>query len=66
MLLAGSLTSGRGGVLESNAVHSLIALAEAGHGIAVVPSTVRFMSRKIQIMPIVQDGKSLGTWSAVV
>jgi DNA-binding transcriptional LysR family regulator len=29
------------GVLESNAVHSLIALAEAGHGIAVVPSTVR-------------------------
>ena len=44
----------------------LIALAEAGHGIAVVPSTVRFMSRKIRIMPIVQDGKSLGTWSAVV
>ena len=54
------------GVMESNEVHSLIALAEAGHGIAVVPSTVRFMSRKIRIMPIVQDGKSLGTWSAVV
>jgi DNA-binding transcriptional LysR family regulator len=53
-------------VMESNEVHSLIALAEAGHGIAVVPSTVRFMSRKIRIMPIVQDGKSLGTWSAVV
>ena len=54
------------GVMESNEVHSLIALAEAGHGIAVVPSTVRFVSRKIRIMPIVQDGKSLGTWSAVV
>ena len=53
-------------VMESNEVHSLIALAEAGHGTAVVPSTVRFMSRKIRIMPIVQDGKSLGTWSAVV
>ena len=54
------------GVMESNEVHSLIALAEAGHGIAVVPSTVRLVSRKIRIMPIVQDGKSLGTWSAVV
>ena len=54
------------GVMESNEVHSLIALAEAGHGIAVVPSTVRFVSRKIRIMPIVRDGKSLGTWSAVV
>ena len=55
------------GVMESNEVHSLIALAEAGHGIAVVPSTVRFTSRKILMMPIVQDGKSrpfrLGRWS---
>ena len=40
--------------MESNEVHSLIALAEAGHGIAVVPSTVRFTSRKIRMMPIVQ------------
>ena len=53
-------------VLESTEVHSLIALAEAGQGIAVVPSTVRFMSRKIRVMPIVQEGKSLGTWGAVV
>jgi DNA-binding transcriptional LysR family regulator len=53
-------------VLESTEVHSLIALAEAGQGIAVVPSTVRFMSRTIRIMPIVQEGKSLGTWGAVV
>jgi LysR family cyn operon transcriptional activator len=53
------------GVLESSEVHSLITLAEAGHGIAVVPSTVRFTSRKIRIMPIVQEGKSLGTWGAV-
>jgi hypothetical protein len=45
--------------------HSLIALAEAGHGIAVVPSTVRFMSKMTRIMPILQDGKSLGTWSTV-
>jgi LysR family cyn operon transcriptional activator len=53
-------------VLEGTDVHSLITLAEAGQGIAVVPSTVRFMSRKVRIMPILQEGKSLGTWSAVV
>jgi LysR family cyn operon transcriptional activator len=53
-------------VLESTEVHSLVALAEAGQGIAVVPSTVRFMSRRIRVMPIVQEGKSLGTWGAVV
>ena len=52
-------------VLESTEPHSLIALAEADHGIAVVPSTVQFMSKMIQIMPILQDGKSLGTWSTV-
>ena len=52
-------------VLEGTEPHSLIALAEAGHGIAVVPSTVQFMSKMIRIMPILQDGKSLGTWSSV-
>jgi LysR family cyn operon transcriptional activator len=52
-------------VLESAEPHSLVSLAEAGHGIAVVPSTVRFTSRKTRIMPILQDGKSLGTWSTV-
>jgi len=52
-------------VLEGTEPHSLIALAKAGHGIAVVPSTVQFMSKMIRIMPILQDGKSLGTWSSV-
>jgi len=52
-------------VLESTEPHSLIALAEAGHGIAVVPSTVQFMSKMIRIMPILHDGKSLGTWCTV-
>jgi DNA-binding transcriptional LysR family regulator len=52
-------------VLESREPHSLIALAEAGHGIAVVPSTVRFVSQKIQIMPLLQAGKSLGVWAGL-
>jgi LysR family transcriptional regulator, cyn operon transcriptional activator len=52
-------------VLESAAPDSLITLAGTGHGIAVVPSTVHFVSRKIRAAPIVQDGKSLGWWAAV-
>jgi LysR family cyn operon transcriptional activator len=52
-------------VMESREVHSLITLAEAGYGIAVVPSTVRFTSRRIRIKPIVQKGRSLGTWGIV-
>jgi LysR family transcriptional regulator, cyn operon transcriptional activator len=52
-------------VLESAAPDSLVTLARAGHGIAVVPSTVHFASKRIQVAPIVQDGKSLGWWAAV-
>jgi len=53
-------------VLESAEPNSLIALAEARHGIAVVPSTVRLTSRQIRLIPIVAKGKSLGTWGSVV
>lgn len=53
-------------VLESGDPHSLVALAEAGHGVAVVPSTVRLLSQKVQILPILQKRESLGTWGAVV
>jgi DNA-binding transcriptional LysR family regulator len=52
-------------VLESHEPHSLITLAEAGQGIAIVPSTVRFLSKKIQIMPLLQGGKSLGVWAGL-
>jgi LysR family cyn operon transcriptional activator len=52
-------------VLESREPHSLIALAEAGQGIAVVPSTVRFVSNRIHIMPLLQEGKSLGVWGGL-
>jgi DNA-binding transcriptional LysR family regulator len=47
-------------------VHSLVALAEAGHGVAVVPSTVRFVAQKVQVLPILQKRESLGTWGGVV
>jgi DNA-binding transcriptional LysR family regulator len=52
-------------VLESREPHSLITLAEAGQGIAVVPSTVRFVSKGIQILPLLQGGKSLGAWGGL-
>jgi hypothetical protein len=43
----------------------LVTLAEAGQGIAVVPSTMRFGSRKVLILPLLRAGKSLGTWGGV-
>jgi LysR family cyn operon transcriptional activator len=53
-------------VLESREPHSLITFAEAGQGIAVVPSTIRFASQRVQVMPVVQAGKSLGVWGGLV
>lgn len=52
-------------VLESREPHSLIALAEAGQGVAIVPSTVRFVSKRIRIVPLLQEGKSLGVWGGL-
>src|SRR5262245_554629 len=52
-------------VLESGEPNSLVALAEQGHGLAVVPSTVRFTSKSVRTIPVLQDGKSLGTWGCV-
>jgi DNA-binding transcriptional LysR family regulator len=53
-------------VLESSDPHSLVALAEAGHGVAVVPSSLRFLSQKVQVLPILQKRQSLGSWVGVV
>jgi LysR family transcriptional regulator, cyn operon transcriptional activator len=52
-------------VLESREPHSLITLAEAAQGIAIVPSTVRFGSKSVQILPLLQDGQSLGVWGGL-
>jgi LysR family transcriptional regulator, cyn operon transcriptional activator len=30
-----------------------------------VPSTVRFVAKRIQIMPLLQDGKALGAWGGL-
>jgi DNA-binding transcriptional LysR family regulator len=52
-------------VLESAAPHTLVALAAAGHGIAILPSTFRLFRAGVRLVPVVQDGKSLGGWAAI-
>jgi DNA-binding transcriptional LysR family regulator len=52
--------------VESSDPHSLVALAQAGHGVAIVPSTLRFLSQRVQILPILQRRESLGLWGGLV
>ena len=52
-------------VLESGAPHTIIALAGAGHGIAVIPSTVRVPRMNVRGVPLTQDGGAIGRWLTV-
>ena len=49
-------------LLESGAPHTTIALAGAGYGIAVVPSTVQIPRQSVRAMPLVQRGAPIGRW----
>jgi LysR family cyn operon transcriptional activator len=51
--------------LESAAPQTLIELAAAGYGVAIVPSTVVIRSDKISALPLVQRGMPLGRWSRI-
>jgi DNA-binding transcriptional LysR family regulator len=46
-------------LLESGAPHALIAMAEAGHGVAVIPSVLRIRNRKLRFVAITYRGKPL-------
>ena len=46
-------------VIESRAPSNLLALAEAGHGVAVIPSVVRTHRYKLRIARITHEGKLL-------
>ena len=46
-------------------LHSLVALAEAGHGVAVVPSTLEVAARRLEALPILVNRQSLGIWCGV-
>jgi LysR family transcriptional regulator, cyn operon transcriptional activator len=51
-------------LLESVAPQTLIALAQAGHGIAVVPSTVRIPRAGVRVATVVHRGVPIGQWTA--
>lgn len=53
-------------LLESDQPQSLLSVADAGQGIAIVPSTVRLVSNRMRMRPLLQEGQSLGTWGGVV
>jgi LysR family cyn operon transcriptional activator len=51
-------------LLESAAPHTLIALAEVGYGVAVVPSTV-LVPRRLRALPLVQRKAPIGRWVTI-
>src|SRR4051794_26881030 len=50
-------------LLESVASQTLIALAQAGHGIAVVPSPVRIPRAGVRVAAVVHRGLPIGEWT---
>jgi DNA-binding transcriptional LysR family regulator len=52
-------------LLESGAPHTAIALAGAGYGIAVVPSTVAIPRDRVRGIPLVQRGAAIARWLTV-
>ncbi len=49
-------------LLESGAPSTLVALAQAGHGIAIVPSSVRIPQGRLRVLPLVQRTAPIGRW----
>lgn len=51
-------------LLESAAPHTLVAVAAAGYGIAIVPSNVLILHKGVRTIPLVLRGASIGIWAA--
>ncbi len=52
-------------ILESRSPQSLVALAAAGHGIAIIPSVVAFAPPRVAVVGLVHEGRPLGLWGRV-
>ena len=52
-------------LLESGAPHTLVALARAGYGTAIVPSGMRFDRRGVSARPLLLDGTPIGGSASV-
>jgi DNA-binding transcriptional LysR family regulator len=46
-------------VLESRAPHALLAMAEAGHGVAIIPSALRIHRYRVRVMRVLYRGKPI-------
>lgn len=53
-------------VIESADPHCLLALAAGGHGIAIVPSTVRLVGVRGSVVPLHHTGQPLGLWMSAI
>jgi DNA-binding transcriptional LysR family regulator len=53
-------------LLESRAVHALLALARAGHGVAIVPSVLRPDTDTLTVLSVVHQERPLQIHVAVV
>ncbi len=52
-------------LLESGAPSTLVALVQAGYGIAIVASTVRTPRGRVRAVPLVQRGAPIGRWLSI-
>lgn len=52
-------------LMESAFPHTLMALATAQQGVAVVPSNIQIPGRTLRAIPLVFRGESMGRWSAI-
>jgi LysR family cyn operon transcriptional activator len=53
-------------VLESGSPHALLSLAEQGHGIAIIPSTVRLVHFTQRAIPLHLGDRQLGVWMSAI
>jgi DNA-binding transcriptional LysR family regulator len=53
-------------LLESAAPHTLVALAAADYGIAIVPSNAQVPHGSVRAVPLVHRGASVGRWAHIV
>jgi LysR family cyn operon transcriptional activator len=52
-------------LLESGAPPTLLALAQAGYGIAIVPSNSRIPRGGLRAVPIIRGGEPIGRWLSI-
>jgi LysR family cyn operon transcriptional activator len=52
-------------VLESSSPHTLVALAQVGYGISIIPSNIHALPSSLRAVPLSYQGRPLGRWSMI-